>query len=72
MRSDVNTSKGDPQVKRINDYVLKGWDGLPTGPKMAQLASLYGQAIEAAATGNKTVKAAMAKAQADGTRILKS
>jgi len=72
VRSDVNTSKGDPQVKRINDYVLKGWDGLPTGPKMAQLASLYGQAIEAAATGNKTVKAAMAKAQADGTRILKS
>jgi ABC-type glycerol-3-phosphate transport system substrate-binding protein len=72
VRSDVNTSKGDPQVKRVNAYVLKGWDGLPTGPKMAQLASVYGQAIEAAATGNKTVKAAMAKAQADGTRILKS
>ena len=52
--------------------MLKGWDGLPTGPKMAQLTSVYGQAIEAAATGNKTVKAAMAKAQADGTRILKS
>ena len=72
VRSDVNTSKGDPQVKRINAYVLKGWDGLPTGPKMAQLTSVYGQAIEAAATGSKTVKAAMAKAQADGTRILKS
>ncbi len=72
VRSDVNTSKGDPQVKRVNAYVLKGWNGLPTGPKMAQLTSVYGQAIEAAATGSKTVKAAMAKAQADGTRILKS
>lgn len=72
VRSDVNTSKGDAQVARINRYVLKGWDGLPTHPKMAQLTSVYGQAIEAAATGKKTVKAAMAKAQADGTRILKS
>ena len=72
MRSDVNTSKGDAQVTRVNGYVLKGWDGLPTGPKMAQLTSVYGQAIEAAATGNKSVRAAMAKAQADGTRILKS
>ena len=72
VRSDVNTSKGDGQVKRVNKYVLKGWDGLPTGPKMAQLTSVYGQAIEAAATGNKSVKAALAKAQADGTRILKS
>ena len=72
VRSDVNTSKGDAQVKRVNAYVLKGWDGLPTGPKMAQLTSVYGQAIEAAATGKKTVAAAMAKAQADGTRILKS
>lgn len=71
VRSDVNTAKGDAQVKRVNNYVLKGWDGLPTHPKMAQLTSVYGQAIEAAATGNKTVKAAMAKAQADGTRILK-
>lgn len=71
VRSDVNTAKGDPQVARVNRYVLAGWDGLPTGPKMAQLASVYGQAIEAAATGNKTVQAAMAKAQADGTRILK-
>lgn len=72
VRSDVNTSKGDAQVKRVNKYVLSSWDGLPTGPKMAQLTSVYGQAIEAAATGNKTVQAAMAKAQADGTRILKS
>jgi multiple sugar transport system substrate-binding protein len=72
VRSDVNTSKGDARVARVNKYVLKGWDGLPTGPKMAQLTSVYGQAIEAAATGNKTVQAAMAKAQADGTRILKS
>ncbi len=72
VRSDVNTSKGDAQVTRVNGYVLKGWDGLPTGPKMAQLTSVYGQAIEAAATGNKSVRAAMAKAQADGTRILKS
>ncbi len=72
VRRDVNTSKGDAQVKRINAYVLKGWDGLPAGPKMAQLTSVYGQAIEAAATGSKTVAAAMAKAQADGTRILKS
>ena len=37
VRSDVNTSKGDAQVKRVNKYVLEGWDGLPTGPKMAQL-----------------------------------
>ena len=58
VRSDVNTSKGDAQVKRVNKYVLEGWDGLPTGPKMAQLTSVYGQAIEAAATGNKTVRAA--------------
>jgi multiple sugar transport system substrate-binding protein len=72
VRSDVNTSKGDAQVARVNRYVLQGWDGLPTGPKMAQLASVYGQAIEAAATGNKSVRAAMAKAQADGTRILRS
>jgi multiple sugar transport system substrate-binding protein len=72
VRSDVDTSKGDPQVKRINNYVLKGWDGLPTGPKMAQLTDVYGQAIEASATGSKTVKAAMAKAQSDGTAILKS
>ena len=72
VRKDVNTSKGDAQVKRVNAYVLKGWDGLPTGPKMAQLTSVYGQAIEAAATGNKTVAAAMRKAQSDGTRILKS
>ena len=71
VRKDVNTSKGDAQVKRVNKYVLDSWDGLPTGPKMAQLTSVYGQAIEAAATGSKSVKAAMAKAQADGTRILK-
>ena len=37
VRSDVNTAKGDPQVQRVNRYVLSGWDGLPTGPKMAQL-----------------------------------
>jgi ABC-type glycerol-3-phosphate transport system substrate-binding protein len=72
VRSDVNTSKGDAQVKRVNDYVLKGWDGLPTGPKMAQLTDIYGQAIEAAATGKLSVKAALAKAQKDGTAILKS
>ncbi len=72
VRRDVNTSKGDAQVKRVNAYVLKGWDGLPTGPKMAQLTDVYGQAIEAAATGSKSVKAAMAKAQSDGARILKS
>jgi multiple sugar transport system substrate-binding protein len=72
VRSDVDTSKGDPQVKRINKYVLTGWDGLPTGPKMAQLTDVYGQAIEAAATGNKSVKAALAKAQSDGTAVLKS
>ena len=40
---------------------------------MAQLTDVYGQAIEAAATGSKmSVKAALAKAQADGTAILKS
>ena len=72
VRSDVNTAKGDAQVARVNKYVLKGWDGLPTGPKMAQLTSVYGQAIEAAATGSKSVADAMGKAQADGTRILKS
>jgi ABC-type glycerol-3-phosphate transport system substrate-binding protein len=71
VRSDVNTSKGDPQVIRINKYVLSSWDGLPTGPKMAQLTDVYGQAIEAAATGNKSVQAALAKAQSDGTAILK-
>jgi multiple sugar transport system substrate-binding protein len=72
VRSDVNTSKGDPQVMRINNYVLKSWDGLPTGPKMAQLTDTYGQAIEAAATGSKSVKAALAKAQSDGTAVIKS
>ena len=72
VRSDVNTSKGDAQVERINSYVLKTWDGLPTGPKMAQLTDVYGQAIEAAATGSKSVAAALAKAQSDGTAILKS
>ena len=72
VRRDVDTAKGDPQVKRINAYVLAGWDGLPTGPKMAQLTDVYGQAIEAAATGNKSVAAALAKAQKDGTTILKS
>ena len=72
VRNDVNTSKGDPQVERVNRYVLTSWDGLPTGPKMAQLTDVYGQAIEAAATGNKSVQAALAKAQSDGTTILKS
>ena len=72
VRSDVDTAKGDPMVKRVNQYVLSSWDGLPTGPKMAQLTDVYGQAIEAAATGNKSVKAALAKAQTDGTAILKS
>ena len=38
---------------------------------MAQLTDVYGQAIEAAATGSKSVQAALAKAQSDGTRILK-
>ena len=71
VRSDVDTAGGDKQVARVNKYVLEGWDGLPTGPKMAQLTSVYGQAIEAAATGSASVKAAFAKAQADGTRILK-
>ena len=37
---------------------------------MAQLTDVYGQAIEAAATGSKSVKAALAKAQTDGTAIL--
>jgi multiple sugar transport system substrate-binding protein len=72
VRSDVNTSKGDKQVQRVNRYVLTGWDGLPTGPKMAQLTDVYGQAIEAAATGKKSVQAALAKAQKDGTAVLKS
>ena len=72
VRSDVDTSKGDAQVKRVNRYVLTGWNGLPTGPKMAQLTDVYGQAIEAAATGSKSVQAALAKAQTDGTAILKS
>jgi multiple sugar transport system substrate-binding protein len=72
VRSDVDTSKGDAQVKRINKYVLTSWDGLPTGPKMAQLTDVYGQAIEAAATGSKSVQAALAKAQSDGSAILKS
>jgi ABC-type glycerol-3-phosphate transport system substrate-binding protein len=72
VRSDVDTSKGDAQVMRINNYVLKGWDGLPTGPKMAQLTDTYGQAIEAASTGSKSVAAALAKAQSDGAAILKS
>ena len=67
-----SSAAGDAQVKRINNYVLKGWDGLPTGPKMAQLTDVYGQAIEAAATGSKSVAAALAKAQSDGTTILKS
>jgi multiple sugar transport system substrate-binding protein len=71
VRNDVDTSKGDPQVKRINQYVLSSWDGLPTGPKMAQLTDVYGQAIEAAATGSKSVSAALQKAQTDGTNILK-
>jgi ABC-type glycerol-3-phosphate transport system substrate-binding protein len=71
VRSDVNTSKGDPQVERVNHYVLTSWDGLPTGPKMAQLTDVYGQAIEAAATGNKSVQAALAKAQSAGTAVLK-
>ena len=39
---------------------------------MAQLTDVYGQAIEAASTGDKTVKEALAKAQSDGTAILKS
>jgi ABC-type glycerol-3-phosphate transport system substrate-binding protein len=78
VRSDVNTAKDpksgktDAQVQRVNQYVLKGWDGLPTGPKMAQLTDVYGQAIEAAATGKMSVQAALAKAQKDGTAILKS
>jgi multiple sugar transport system substrate-binding protein len=72
VRSDVNTSKGDAQVQRVNKYVLTGWDGLPTGPKMAQLTDVYGQAIEAASTGKSSVKAALAKAQKDGAAIMKS
>jgi multiple sugar transport system substrate-binding protein len=78
VRSDVNTAKDpetgkvDQQVARVNSYVLKGWDGLPTGPKMAQLTDVYGKAIEAAATGKMSVKAALAKAQKDGTAALKS
>ena len=39
---------------------------------MAQLTDVYGQAIEAAATGNKSAQAALAKAQKDGSAILKS
>lgn len=72
VRRDVNTAKGDAQVTRVNRYVLSSWDGLPTGPKMAQLTDVYGQAIEAAATGKSSVKKALAKAQKDGTAILKS
>ena len=72
VRRDVNTAKGDPQVTRVNRYVLSSWDGLPTGPKMAQLTDVYGQAIEAAATGKSSVKKALAKAQKDGAAILKS
>ena len=72
VRSDVDTSKGDPQVKRINNYVLTTWDGLPTGPKMAQLTNVYGQAIEAAAGGQMSVMAALTKAQSDGTNVLHS
>jgi multiple sugar transport system substrate-binding protein len=72
VRRDVNTAKGDARVTRVNKYVLSSWDGLPTGPKMAQLTDVYGQAIEAAATGKSSVKKALAKAQKDGTAILKS
>ncbi len=72
VRSDVDTAAGNPQVKRVNAYVLSSWDGLPTGPKMAQLTNIYGQAIEAAATGSSSVQAALAKAQTAGTAALHS
>jgi hypothetical protein len=36
------------------------------------LTDVYGQAIEAAATGNKSVAAALAKAQKDGSATLRS
>ena len=52
--------------------MLTSWDGLRTHPKMAQIMSVYGQAIEAAATGSKSVQAALARAQTDATRLLKS
>ena len=47
------------------------WDGLKTAPKIAQLLSAYGQALESAATGNASVASALAKGQKDGARILK-
>ena len=71
VRSDVNTSKGDAQVKRVNKYVLEGWDGLPTGPKMAQLTTSTARRSRQPRPASKSVKAALAKAQKDGTRILK-
>jgi ABC-type glycerol-3-phosphate transport system substrate-binding protein len=70
VRTDVDTSQGNAQVKRVNKYVLTSWDGLPTGPKMAQLTDIYGQAIEAAASGHETVASALAKAQSSATATL--
>jgi len=66
------TSAGAERWGEVQVRAISGWDGLPTGPKMAQLTDVYGQAIEAAGSGKMSVKAALAKAQADGTAILKS
>jgi multiple sugar transport system substrate-binding protein len=72
VRKDVNTAGGDKQVARVNKYVLTSWDGLKVHPKNAQLTNIYGQAIEAAATGKKTVAQALADAQKEATRVLRS
>ena len=73
VRSDVNTSKGDAAGHSGSTRTCsRAGTGCRRARRWPQLTDVYGQAIEAAATGKMSVKAALAKAQKDGTAILKS
>jgi multiple sugar transport system substrate-binding protein len=69
VRNDVDVSKGNPLLKK-NLTFAKSWDGLKTHPKIAQLLDVYGQTLEAAASGNASVADALAKGQADAAKVL--
>jgi multiple sugar transport system substrate-binding protein len=68
VRNDVDVSQGNPLLKK-NLTFAKSWDGLKTAPKIAQLLDIYGQMLEAAASGT-AVADVTAKAQADATKAL--
>ena len=72
VRSDVNTSKGDAPGHACQQVRPERLGRPADRPEDGAADERLRPGDRGRGTGSKSVKAAMAKAQADGTRILKS